>query len=174
MIMIIAYCIDRNMEIDIVYFSQAPLNSTKVFTASTNSSSASLKRLFKEYPSSPFSNFSSPPCKQPACRHSLNSNLDLDMCLKKGYCRLFSHFFNVLPEYKSEIVTSDISPSWYFTTGGDLTAVKHQFISTQLSTACTVKGSKSMQGSCTPCTLRTRFSKSMYCTLPSTQLVPQH
>ena len=48
MIMIIAYCIDRNMEIAAVYFSQAPVNSAKGFTASTNPSSPSLNRLFKE------------------------------------------------------------------------------------------------------------------------------
>ena len=35
--------------------------------------------------------------------------------------------------------TSDISPSWCFTIGRDLTAVTRRFISTQLSTACTVK-----------------------------------
>ena len=42
MIMIIAYCIDRNMEIVAGFLSQAPLNSTK---ASTNPSLASLNRF---------------------------------------------------------------------------------------------------------------------------------
>ena len=148
--MIIAYCIGRNMEITAMYLYQTSLNFENGFTASTNPSSASLNRLFNEYVSPLCSNSSSPHGRQPACRHSPNSNLDLDACLKKGYCRLFSHCFNVQLEYNSEMGTLDISPSPCFTIGGDLTAVTRSFISTQLSTALNVKGSKLLQGSCTP------------------------
>ena len=148
-IMNIAYWIDRNMEITAVYLSQTPFNSESGFTAFTNPSSASHNKLFKKYTSPPCSNSSSPLCRKPACRHSPNSNLDLDACLKKGYCRLFSHCFNARLEYNSEMETSDISPSGCFTMGGDLTAVTQQFISTQIFTARTVKVSKLLQGSCT-------------------------
>ena len=80
--MVIAYWQDRNMEITAVYLSQTSLNSENRFTASTNPFSSSLNRLFKEY---------------------AFSNLDLDACLKKGYCRLFSHCFNVRLDYNPEM-----------------------------------------------------------------------
>ena len=93
----------------------------------------------------------------------------MDACLKNRYCRLSSHCFNVLLEYSSDTGASDIFPSLCYTIGGDLTAVTQRFISTQLSTARTVKGSSSLHGSCTPWTLRTRVSTSMNCTIPSTK-----
>ena len=63
---------------------------------------------------------------------------------------------------------SDISPSTCLTMAGDLTAVTLRFISTHPSTAFTVNGSNSFQGSCAPCTLSTKVSTSMNCNLPST------
>ena len=138
------------MEITAAYLSQTATSLENGFTAFTNPSSAPLNRLFNEYASPPCSNSSLPPCKQPACRQSPSSNLDLDACLKKGYCRLFSHCFNVLLEYNSEIGASEISLSLCFTISGDLVAVTLRFISTQPSTAQTVKGRSSLHGSCTP------------------------
>ena len=113
-IMIIAYWIDRNMEITSVYIYLRTLNFENRFTASINPSSASLNRLFKEYSSPPCSSSSSPPCRQPVCRHSPNSNLDKDTCLKKGHCRLFSHCFNVRLEYNSDVNFGDISFSVFY------------------------------------------------------------
>ena len=138
--MMIPYCTDRNIDTNAVYLAHALFNSTNGFTKSTNLSSASLNRLFREYASPPCLNSSSPPCRQPACRHSCSSNLDLEACQKYGY------YFNVQLEYNLEMGVSDISPSWCFTIGGDL----WRFISTQLSVARTFKGRKSLQGSCTP------------------------
>ena len=167
--MIIAYRIDWKMEITALYLSQTSLNFESGFTASTNLSSASLNRLIKEYASPLCSNSLSAPCRQPACKHSSNSSLDIDACLENGYCRLFSPCFNIQLEYNSEMGTLDISHSRCFSISGDLTAVTRQFISTQLSTVFTVKDSKSLQASYTPWILRTRVSTSMNCTFSSSQ-----
>ena len=141
---------EMNIEITAAYLSQTPRRLENGLTASTNPSSAPLNRLFNNYASPPCSNSSLPPCKQFSCKQSPSSNLDLDACLKKGYCRLFSHCFNVLLEYNSEIGASEISPSLCFTISGDLTWVTLGFISTHPSTAQTVRGRSSLHGSCTP------------------------
>ena len=133
------------MEITAAYLSQTSHSLENGLTASTSPSSAPLNKLFKEYASPPCSKSSLPPCKQPACKPPPNSSLDLDACPKKGCCRLFSHCFNVLLEYNLEIRASEISPSMYFTTTGDLTAVTLRFISTHPSTTQTVNRSSSLQ-----------------------------
>ena len=123
----------------------------KGFIALTSSFSATLNKLFSEYASPPCLNSSSAPFKHPVYRHSPWSNLDLEAWWKYGHCKLFSHWFNT--QLESILRCLAMGRAW--------TVVTLPFISTQLSTALTVRGTTSLQGSCSPWTLRTSVSTSV-------------
>ena len=81
--MMTAYWMEINMEITAAYLSHTSHSFENGLTEFTSPSSAHLNKLFNEYVSLPYLKSSLPPCKQPACKQSPNSNLDLDACKRR-------------------------------------------------------------------------------------------